>query len=94
MKCDHTFGVDDVCDVCGYSAGYLLINAERRIADLERDRDAWKAEAESHKQWEIGVKKMLILASDQLDGKDVTDGPPLEISSLLRGIAMGAAIDD
>jgi len=33
--CDHSFSGDDICNSCGYSIGYLLINAEQEIAALK-----------------------------------------------------------
>ena len=44
--CDHSFSGDDICNSCGYSIGYLLINAEQEIAAL-------KAELESAYDWKV-----------------------------------------
>ena len=35
--CDHSFSGDDICNSCGYSIGYLLINAEQEIAALKAE---------------------------------------------------------
>ena len=62
--CDHSFSGDDICNSCGYSIGYLLINAEQEIAalkaELARARealiDAWfESEPGSRYQWQIAA---------------------------------------